>query len=428
MSTEYRRTGIGLVRLGLAVAAVLGTWGPAPTYGQGPSQSGQDVYFPEPGDRWERRSPEEVGMAAELLEDAIAYVTDPEHAGFYEDLELQMLLYPPGEPMKVLSGPTKPRGPMTGMIVRHGYIVAEWGDPYRVDMTFSVTKSFLSTTVGLAYDRGLIEDVHDPVYRYMAPITAVRSGGSGIGSFETFRLFGTEHNRKITWDHMLRQTSDWEGTLWGRPDWVDRPRGEPSKEWATRPRHEPGTVYKYNDVRVNALALATLNIWRRPLPEVLEEYVMDPIGASDTWRWHGYENSWVVIDGRLMQSVSGGGHWGGGMWISARDQARFGYLFLRNGRWEDGQILSDEWIEMAKTPGDVNPTYGFMNYSLNGDRRRAPAAPESAFWHSGGGINRIYIDPVHDLVVVVRWLDGQYFGEFIARVLASMDGAVSEEE
>jgi hypothetical protein len=51
---------------------------------------------------------------------------------------------------------------------------------------------------------------------------------------------------------------------------------------------------------------------------------MDPIGASTTWRWHGYENSWIELDGRRVQSVSGGGHFGGGMFISAWDLARFG--------------------------------------------------------------------------------------------------------
>ena len=69
---------------------------------------------------------------------------------------------------------------------------------------------------------------------------------------------------------MLRQTSDWEGTLWGKPDWADRPCDKPD-EWITRPRNKPGTVYKYNDMRVNVLALAALNVWRRPLPQVLKE-------------------------------------------------------------------------------------------------------------------------------------------------------------
>ena len=95
---------------------------------------------------------------------------------------------------------------------------------------------------------------------------------------------------------------------------------------------------------MNVLALAALHVLRRPLPEVLREEVMEPIGASSTWRWHGYENSWIDLDGRKVQSVTGGGHWGGGMFINAWDMARFGYLFLRNGTWNDRQIVSEKWI------------------------------------------------------------------------------------
>ena len=111
-------------------------------------------------------------------------------------------------------------------------------------------------------------------------------------------LFESELNRKITWDHLLRQTSDWEGTLWGKPEWADRSDQDRSS-WGTRPRNEPGTVYEYNDTRVNLLALAATAVWRRPLPEVPREHVMDPIGASTTWGWYGYDNSWITLDGRL---------------------------------------------------------------------------------------------------------------------------------
>ena len=100
---------------------------------------------------------------------------------------------------------------------------------------------------------------------------------------------------------------------WDKPDWADRPpRGRTPEELKARELREPGTRFKYNDVRVNRLSLALLRVFKRPLPEVLREHVMDPIGASPTWRWHGYENSWVLLDGQRMQSVSGGGHWGGG--------------------------------------------------------------------------------------------------------------------
>src|SRR5690606_3463542 len=102
--------------------------------------------------------------------------------------------------------------------------------------------------------------------------------------------------------------------------------------WGTRARHEPGTVYEYNDTRVNLLALAATAVWRRPLPAVLAEHVMGPIGASSTWQWHGYENSWITLDGQRVQAVSGGSHWGGGLFIHAYDLARFGLLTLRGGR------------------------------------------------------------------------------------------------
>lgn len=361
--------------------------------------SAQPDYVPAKGD-WNRRTPEQVGMNAALLAEAVAFARENETQS-PRDLE-QGLNLRTSEPHSAIIGPVKARGDQTGVILRHGYLIAEWGEPLRVDMTFSVSKSFLSTTVGLAWDRGLIGSVHDRVQPYMPT-----------------DHFDSEHNSKITWDHLLRQTSDWQGTLWDKPDWADRPEGDRS-EWLTRERHEPGTVYKYNDVRVNLLALAALHVWREPLPRVLKKHVMDPIGASSTWRWYGYDNSWVTLDGLEMQSVSGGGHWGGGMWLSARDQARFGLLTLRRGRWGDEAILSEAWIDMALTPGPANPGYGYMNFFLNTDKKLLLSAPESSFCHLGSGTNLICVLPESDIVVVARWLERSAMDGLVARVLKAV--------
>jgi CubicO group peptidase (beta-lactamase class C family) len=59
---------------------------------------------------------------------------------------------------------------------------------------------------------------------------------------------------------------------------------------------------------VNLLAYSLLEVMRKPLPVVLRERIMEPIGASTTWRWYGYDNSFVNIDGQMIESVSGGGH------------------------------------------------------------------------------------------------------------------------
>lgn len=359
------------------------------------------AYYPGPLEAWERRAPVQVGIDARLLDEAIAFARASETPAS-RDLELNHHLSFGREPHGEAVGPFKPRGDPTGVVVRHGFLVAEWGEAKRVDMTFSVTKSFVSTAVGLAVDRGLIKSVHDRVREYVPT-----------------EHFESEHNAKITWDHLLRQTSDWQGTLWGKPDWADRPTGDPAT-WLTRPRLEPGTVYEYNDVRVNLLALAALHVWRRPLPQVMKDFVMDPIGASSTWRWHGYDNSWVTLDGLQMQSVSGGGHWGGGLWISALDQARFGLLTLRRGKWKDRQLLSEEWVRMALTPTTPEPTYGFMNWFLNTDRKLLPSAPASSFVHLGAGTNMIYVDPVHDLVVVARWIKREAMDGLVQRVLAAV--------
>ncbi len=342
-------------------------------------------------------------MDAARLDAAIKFATANENPAT-KDLAVDLATTFGREPFDTAIGPVKPRGALNGIVIRHGAVVAEWGETSRVDMTFSVTKSFLSTVVGLAVDRGLITSVTDRVQDYV----------SEPG------LFDSPHNSTITWDHLLRQTSDWQGTLWGKPDWADRPEGERPSDWPNRKLSEPGTRYKYNDVRVNVLALAALHVWRRPLPQVLRDEIMEPIGASSTWRWYGYDNAWIELDGARVQSMTGGGHWGGGMFISAKDMARFGYLFLRSGRWNDRQIVSPKWIEMARTPGPANQTYGFMNWFLNTGRKPLPSAPATAVTFQGNGSNIIYIDWEHDLVVVVRWIQQRTLNEFIGQILAAI--------
>ena len=390
------------------IAAAGGIW---PANAQAPKRPARaaaaapaPAYFPERLD-WQARSPSDAGMDAVKVEEAVRFAVANENPAT-RDLAVDLATtFGAREPFDTPIGPVKARGAANGLIVRGGYVVAEWGDTSRVDMTFSVTKTFLSTVVGLAWQKGLIRHVTDLAGGYMPE----------PGYFEG-------HNATITWEHLLRQTSDWQGTLWGKPDWADRPEGATPADWPNRKLSEPGTRYKYNDTRVNLLALLTLHVLRRPLPAVLREEVMEPIGASATWRWHGYDNSWIELDGQRVQSMTGGGHWGGGMFINARDMARFGYLFLRNGRWKDRQIVSPEWIAMARTGGPANAEYGFMNWFLNPGRKPLPAAPESSVTFRGNGQNIIYIDWENDLVVVTRWIrGGSALNDFLGRVLGAIN-------
>ncbi|MDH5599465.1 MAG: beta-lactamase family protein, partial [Cyclobacteriaceae bacterium] len=300
------------------------------------------------------------------------------------------------EPYHRLAGPVKERGGPAGLILKNGYIIAEWGDIDRVDMTFSVTKSYLSTLAGLALNEGLIASVQDKVGEY------VWDG--------TFR--GT-HNSKITWHHLLNQSSDWSGQLFGMYDWADRPPAEGGiDEWKNRTLKEPGTSFKYNDVRVNVLAYSLLQVWRKPLPQVLKEKVMDPIGASTTWRWYGYDHAWVTLDGISMQSVTGGGHSGGGIFISARDHARFGLLFLNKGKWNNQQVIPEQWVSAVQQPSEANPSYGYM-WWLNQGNRAIEGVSNKIYYAAGFGGNFIIIDKENDVVAVTRWLEPSKFGEFL---------------
>lgn len=380
------------------------------------------VYFPAAGS-WQEKTPAEMGIDTVKWRQAMALAVTSETAN-PRSMEMNHYRTFGKEPFGEGIGPFADRGAPTGIVVYKGYVVALWGEPNRCDMTHSVTKSFLSAVVGLAHDKGLISSLDDTVAAYVPPVEpfafgAVHRTAEDIGRPQLLKPFDSPHNRTITWNHLLRQTSDWEGTLWDKPDWADRPDAD-AGTWLSRKRNTPGTVYEYNDVRVNALALAATMVWRKPLPQVLKEHIMDPIGAGNTWRWTGYRNAWVVLDGQPVQSVSGGGHWGGGMFINAWDMARFGYFTLHKGMWNGKRLLSESFFRMATTPTPAKPDYGFMNYFLNTGRKMLPDAPESAWCHIGNGTNMIYVDAENQLVVVARWIEGKYMNDLIKSFLAAL--------
>ncbi|NYT35570.1 class C beta-lactamase-related serine hydrolase [Allopusillimonas soli] len=312
-------------------------------------------------------------------------------------------------PWNRLYGPLHARGPNSGLILQHGHELAAWGEPDRADLTYSVVKTYLALLAGVAHDRGLLPDVDEPI-------------GARL------RGIGYDHGRNalITWRHMLQQTSEWEGTLWDIPDQADHYHaaafGPPPDmpKGSARPLQAPGTYWEYNDVRVNQFALTLLYLFRKPLPEVFGEAIMDPIGATRNWQWVGYDNSWVEIDGRKIQSVTGGSHWGGGMSISARDQAKIGQLLLEDGMAGDKRVLSAEWIREMRQPCDIAPYYGYLTW-LNHDQLIFSAIPASSYLGIGAGSSFVWIEPERKLVVVIRWLEKAYANDLFKLILETVD-------
>ena len=351
-------------------------------------------YFP-PRDTWERRAPADVGIDAAKLNEAIEFMKTHETAAPARDFSDQEIIFG-----QLLGSIPTERGATNGLVIRHGFIVAEFGDTLRPDPTYSVAKSMLSTVAGIAIDRGLIPTVDDPVFNL------IKDGG-----------YDSPHNRLITWRNHLQQESEWEGEMWGKnANFIGKDafgRGE------MKPRaiQEPGALYEYNDVRINRFALSLLRVFKKPVPDVFRDEVMNPIGASTTWKWVPYANAYVHIDGKRMPSVSGGTRWGGGVWINSQDLARFGLLWLRGGKWRDRQIVSPSYVKMATAPSAHGPDYGFL-WWLNTKQGQWPGSPKDAYWALGSGGNYVYIDPTHDLLVVWRW--SAQSSEGLRRVVAAI--------
>ena len=359
----------------------------------------QEVHFPTRYESWKTAEKNQFKYDAKQLNTAIDFAKNNEYSGS-RDLRQAILEGFKREPFHEILGPTKKRGGPAGMIIKDGYLLASWGDTKRVDMTFSVTKSFLSTMAALAEDQGLIQNVKDKVGDYVWDGT-----------------FDGAHNSKITWEHLLQQNSDWSGELWGGKDWADRPPSEGGlDDWKFRTLNEPGTVMEYNDVRVNVLAYSLTHVWRKPLPVVLKEQIMDKIGATPTWRWYGYDHAWTVIDGLQMKSVTGGGHSGAGLFISTEDMARFGLLFLNDGKWKDQQLVSSDWIKKATQPSVPNVNYGYMWWLNQKGPRHWEGVPEHLFYAAGFGGNFIVVDQKSGLLIVTRWLEPSQIGTFVKQV------------
>jgi CubicO group peptidase (beta-lactamase class C family) len=353
-------------------------------------------YFP-PAGTWARKTPAEVGMDSAKLAAAVAFAESRNATWDFARDQVRTF----GRPLGPLPAS---RAATNGIILRHGYIIATFGDIKANDPVYSVAKSFLSTVAGLALDKGLIRNVNDPVGQY------VKDGG-----------YDTPHNAKITWRQHLTQESEWEGTIWGKNANFLGVEEFGGGQMRAREIREPGSHYEYNDARINRFALSLARVFGTGVPDVLKTSIMDPIGASKDWRWVPYDNSSVEIDGKMVGSVSGGTRWGGGLWINSEDLARYGLLILNKGNWNGKQLISEAFLRDAVTPSKApnSPDYGYL-WWLNTRGTKWPGTPTTAFAALGNGSNTIWIDPEHDIVVVWHWYQGSAEREMMQRVVAAV--------
>jgi CubicO group peptidase (beta-lactamase class C family) len=325
------------------------------------------------------------------------------------------------KPWDTLLGPVYSRAGVSGVIHLNGKLVCSFGEPGKADQTFSVAKSYLALLVGKALELGKIPSLD----------ASLTSCVPGIG-------FDDPHNSQITWRHLLNQTSEWAGTCFGIPDQVERfrrvvldPKPILGNKGDPRELQKPGTYWEYNDVRINQLSLALLHIFGSELSEVFKHYFLEPLGCGENFSWEGYACSWVDLkdpatgEFKKTQSVPGGTHWGGGVRISAFDQALIGQLLLNNGihksNGQQKELLNSAFIKEMRTPCPIAPFYGLLTW-LNPNRKTFPGASSNAYFMFGAGGNYVWIDPELNCVVVTRWIDSDFYPTFTNLIEKSIKG------
>src|SRR5688500_15755174 len=156
------------------------------------AQAPVQPYYP-PAGQWARKAPADVGMDAAKLDAAIAFAKTRE-TNMPRDFSTQEKIF------GSLLGPIpNNRAATNGLVIRNGYLVAEFGDTSSADPTYSVAKSMLATVAGVAVREGLIKDLDAPVG------SQIKDGG-----------YDSPQNAKVTWRYHLNQETEWEGEMGGK--------------------------------------------------------------------------------------------------------------------------------------------------------------------------------------------------------------------
>jgi CubicO group peptidase (beta-lactamase class C family) len=262
------------------------------------------------------------------------------------------------------------------IVIRHGHIVLEeyrrgWS-VHRKHMIQSVTKSFTSVLIGIAMQQGLIDSVDQRMVDFFPELE--------IANLDA-------RKQRITLEHLLTMS---DGIDWHELDYpYDDERNTLGQMWASedavqhvldRPMaREPGDRYSYNSGTSIVLGGILEQVTGRSVPAFAREHLFDPLGIGDVF--------WALTTG-------GHYHTDGGLYMTPRDMARFGYLMLHNGQWDGEQIVSNEWVTQSTTAHYSTPWgmgYGYQWWTL--PRSQAYAA-------TGHYDQRIYVAPEQDLVTV----------------------------
>lgn len=321
-----------LLALALAVASA-SLWG----CGDSPASTSTAQRWPDPD--WAVVSPADEGMDATTLAGARDYAFVPE------------------------------RNTQGVVVVRHGGIVAEWyadgHDVGSLATSWSAAKSFASTLLGIAIDRGQLAGIDLPLANF-------------------YPAWAADARKAIALHNLLEMRS---GLLWDETHDVAAFHVATDDQLSTsaaRPlARPPGSAFNYSSADSMLISGVIEQVTGERAGDYAQEALFGPIGMKAEW-WTdavGHTMTYCCID------------------TTTRDFARFGLLFARDGKWKDRQVVSHEWVAQATTPADGLPFYALQWWTdvqglvVNG-------SPVRLFTARGLDEQNIYVFPELDLVVV----------------------------
>ena len=266
---------------------------------------------------------------------------------------------------------SKKIGSTAVMIVQHGIVVDAWGDTAGKAEAYSMRKSLLSALIGIAVAQGKIDlkatlaqlEINDnpPLNARereatVADLITARSGVYHTAMYETRRMAAL------------------------RP---------------ARGSHPHGTFWYYNNWDFNALGTIYERRTGEKIFEAIQRHLAGPLQMED----------FSPADGIYVRGAESK-HPAYTMRLSARDLARFGLLFLRNGRWKDKQVIPAAWVaESTATHAAFRPDhgYGYMWWTGDGESCFAHVSVAGHCFYAAGNYGQyVVVIPELDLVVVHR--------------------------
>jgi CubicO group peptidase (beta-lactamase class C family) len=258
------------------------------------------------------------------------------------------------------------------LVVQYGYVVAEhyWHGasdttPFEVR---SVTKSVTSTAVGQAIDNGVFRGVDQRISDFFPEYFHNQDPSSW--------------KRRIEIKHLLTMTS---GIQWGEGEGIELPVEVPETTFIALPMAErPGQEFNYNSGSIHLLSIALTRATGESLRDYVNQTVFEPIGME-------------VPPEHWDEDPHGNSYGGYGLSLTAREMARFGFLFLNDGCWDGKRVLAPGWVDAATGPEEDTPwgkgTYGYLWWRTTFDGHQA-------YFAGGWGGQHIIVVPSLDLVVV----------------------------